>query len=106
MTILIVHCELNRSDAKSHKSRLTVLAKEIQKGRRSEQISSNGCIFFIQTPESADAFAARLIKHSVMSEENDRLAVINVSQGRTYIWGNFDTELKSKFPFVVEYLSI
>lgn len=37
-----------------------------------------------------------------MNKEKDRLAVIDASQGRAYIWGDFDADLKAKFPFVVE----
>src|SRR4051812_16510494 len=101
MTILIVHCELNRSDVKSHKSRLSILNNEIQRGRRPEQISSNGSIFFVQTPETADQFTARLAEKCSMNKEKDRLAVIDTSRGKVYIWGSFDADLESKFPFVV-----
>lgn len=82
------------------------MTKEIRKGRRPEQISFNGSIFFLQTPESADAFAARLIKNAGMSQEKDRLAVIDVGRGKTHIWGSFDADLNAKFPFVVETIEI
>lgn len=102
MPILIVHCELNRSDVKSHKSRLSVLAKEIEKGRRPEQISSNGSIFFVHTPERALDFAKRVVEKCGMNREKDRLSVVDASQGKVYIWGDFDAEIKAKFPFLVE----
>lgn len=102
MTILFVHCELNRSDVKSHKSRQSVLTKEIEKGRRPEQISSNGSMFFVQTPERALDFAKRLVERCGMNREKDRLAVVDASQGKVYIWGDFDAEIKAKFPFLVE----
>jgi len=102
MTILIVYCDLNRSDTKSYKSRLSILSKEIQRGRRPEQISSNGLIFFVQTPERAKDFTNRLAERGGMNKEKDRLAVIDAGQGRVYIWGSFEAELKAKFPFVVE----
>lgn len=105
MSILIVHSELNRSDIKAYKARYSVLAKEIEKGRRPEQISSNGSIFFVQTPEDASVFAKRLASNCGMNSEKDRLAVIDVSRGRAYIWGAFDAELRSKFPFLIEEFS-
>ncbi len=40
-----------------------------------------------------------------MNKEKDRLAVIDAGQGRAYIWGSFEAELKAKFPFVVEALT-
>lgn len=102
MTMLIVNCELNRSDTKSYKSRLSVLLKEIEKGRRPDQISSNGSVFFVQTPERAADFARRLVEKSGMNREKDRLAVIDVAQGKVHIWGDFDAEIKAKFPFLIE----
>jgi len=101
MPILIVHCNLNRSDVKSYKSRQSVFTKEIERGRRPEQISCNGSIFFVQTPEGALDFANRLIAKSGMNGEKDRLVVIDVSQGKAYIWGCFDVDIKAKFPFLI-----
>ncbi|WP_267359762.1 MULTISPECIES: hypothetical protein [unclassified Methylobacterium] len=101
MSVLIVHVELNRSDIKAHKSRLSIIVKEIEMGRRPGQISSNGSVFFLQTPEGAPDFAKRLIENCGMNSEKDRLAVIDVSQGKAYIWGIFDAELEAKFPFLV-----
>jgi hypothetical protein len=101
MSILIVYCDLNRSDAKSFKTRLSILSKEIQKGRRPDQISSNGSIYFVQTPESAKEFTARIAESGGMNEDKDRLAVIDAARGKAYIWGNFESELKVNFPFVV-----
>lgn len=41
-----------------------------------------------------------------MSKEKDRLAVVDASQGKVYIWGDFDAEIKAKFPFLVEECSV
>lgn len=106
MPILIVHCELNRSEVKSYKSRQSVIAREIERGRRREQISSNGSMFFVQTPEGAPNFAKRLIANCGMNKEKDRLAVVDASRGKVYIWGDFDAEIKAKFPFLVEECSV
>lgn len=106
MPILILHCELNRSDVKSFKSRQSVLTREISRGRRPDQISSNGSVFFVQTPERAEEFATRLIVNSGLNIEKDRLAVIDVRQGKVYVWGAFDAELRAKFPFIIEECSV
>lgn len=106
MSILVVQCELNRSDVKSHKSRQSVLTREIEKGRRPEQISSNGSMFFVQTPERALDFAKRLVERCGLNKEKDRLSVVDASQGKVYIWGDFDAEIKAKFPFLVEECSV
>lgn len=102
MSILIVHCELNRSDVKSFKSREHILTQEIRKGRRPDQISSNGSLFFVQTPETSSDYIKRLIESCGLNKIKDRLAVIDLSRGKAYIWGNFDETAKSKFPLLVE----
>lgn len=102
MTILIVHCELNRSDAKSYKSRESILRKEITKGRRMDQVSPSGSIYFVHTPETAQIFMKRLVENCSMNRDKDRLAVVDVNLGKVYIWGIFDEEIRAKFPFLVE----
>lgn len=102
MTILIVHCELNRSDTKSLKTRESVFKIELSKGRRSDQISSNGSTFFVHTPESALILLKRLIENCILNKEKDRLSITDAGQGKVYIWGRFDEDIRTKFPFLVE----
>jgi hypothetical protein len=63
-------------------------------------------MFFVQTPERASDFARRLVERCGMNKEKDRLAVVDASQGKVYIWGDFDAEIKAKFPFLVEECSV
>lgn len=102
MGIYILNVDLGPGDHRPVRSIYSEFVKEARKGRRPEQISLNGSLIIVQTPETSRALMTRMLSVNRLDPAFDRVSLVDVAVKRMLFWGLSDEGAADKFPLLIE----
>ncbi|TXM64658.1 hypothetical protein [Methylobacterium sp. WL120] len=101
MPIYALSVDIGPGDHRAVRSLAIRLRDEVRRGRRPNQVSVNGSLSILQTPETASALIARIVGAGILDPAHDRLSVIDLAARKITNWGRHDPAMRETFPLLV-----